>query len=314
MSSRKKVMDSKDQKRHSRNCSVKKGPGQYEEPDVVSSSDEEQGEQITKDKTLKIINAVRRRQPLWDNRLTKVDRNAAVLLRLWTEVDEELGLKPGVAKTTWSTTRHKFNSERRRVEGGNPSNWPYYPNLSFLLVTRSKLPLDDSMKPQSSNIIVPEPKVQQPKKRKSAVNHQVIEQSTQIIPVPVVSRGQIRNNRQPLYIPPRHSLDDTMKRELPIESSDSEVDVVEEINMRNGSILQRHMENPLPYKRVCIRQMQQTEVQNLDEDDEDDEIKRFCSYLEVMLRKMPKMNQELFCEETLDHLANMNRKLRRNNF
>lgn len=307
-------MDSKGQKRHSRNCSVKKGPGQYEEPDVVSSSDEEQKEPITKDKTLKIINAVRRRQPLWDNRLTKVDRNAATLLRLWTEVDEELGLQPGVAKTTWTNTRHKFSTERRKVESGNPTNWQYYPNLSFLLITRTKQSFDDSMKPQSSNIPVSEPKVQQPKKRKSSVNQQVIEQSTQIIPVPIVPRGQIRNNRQPIFMSPRHTLDETMKHELSIETSDSEVDVVEEINMRNGSLLQRHMENPLPYKRVCIRQMQQTEVQNLDEDDEDDEIKRFCSYLEVMLRKMPKMNQELFCEETLDHLANMNRKLRRNNF
>lgn len=145
------------------------------------------------------------------------------------------------------------------------------------------------------------------------MNHQVIEHSTQIIPVPV-SRGPVKNSRQSVFMTATNSIDERMKREISIETSDSEVDVVEEINMRNGSLLQRHMDNPMSYKRVCIRQMQQTQVQNIDEDDEDDEIKRFCSYLEVMLRKMPKTNQELFCEETLDNLANMNRKLRRSNY
>lgn len=165
--------------------------------------------------------------------------------------------------------------------------------------------------PHSSTQIVGDPTLTSPKKKKAAKNRHVIEERTQIVPVPI--QRDAFKTREPLFMGGTNSMSDRMKRELSIESSDSEVDVVEEINMRNGSLM-RHMENPMPYKRVCIRQMQETQVQNLDDDDEDDEIKRFCSYLEVMLRKMPKMNQELFCEETLGHLAAINRKLRRSNY
>lgn len=89
-----KVADTKENKRHSRNCTVKKGPGQYEEPDVVSSSEDEQGEKISndnKDNNMRLISAVRKRQPLWDNRLTKVDRSQVIMNTLWIDVDTELG-------------------------------------------------------------------------------------------------------------------------------------------------------------------------------------------------------------------------------
>lgn len=63
-----------------------------EQINEVNEENEEKEEKIGKDKTLQLILAVRKRQALWDNRLTKVDRNAAILLKLWTEVDEELGI------------------------------------------------------------------------------------------------------------------------------------------------------------------------------------------------------------------------------
>ena len=150
----------------------------------------------------------------------------------------------------------------------------------------------------------------------SASNHQqMLSETHQLVPAAIKRGRTTRSNKEPLYaVPlPPISMDESNKQELSFSSSDSDVSVVEEINM-NGSIIRRHIENPVSYKRVCIRQMQETQLQNLDDDDDDDEIRRFCSYLEVMLRKMPKPHQEMFCEETLDHLASVNRKLRRSNF
>lgn len=149
----------------------------------------------------------------------------------------------------------------------------------------------------------------------SASNNQpVIKETHQFFSSPNKRGRSSRSNIEPLYAlpPPPGSMNESRKRDASVSSSDSDVDVVEEINM-NGSLMRSPFENPISYKRVCIRQLQETQVQNLDDDDEDDEIRRFCSYLEVMLRKLPKENQEMFCEETLDHLASVNRKLRRSN-
>lgn len=102
-----KVVDTKDQKRHSRNCTVKESPGLYEEPDVLSSSDDEnevknavrspaRATQAQKDdETSRIINAVHNRQPLWDTRMNKLERSMKIQAELWTEVDEELGIHSG---------------------------------------------------------------------------------------------------------------------------------------------------------------------------------------------------------------------------
>ena len=161
------------------------------------------------------------------------------------------------------------------------------------------------------------PKISTPKKKKgetqkSSNNKNEYEESTEL--VPVSNRGRIRASQESFYpVSMANTTDDRRKRENSVSSSGSEVDVVEEINMSNGSFLQRQFENPISYKRVCIRRMQETQLKNIDDEEEDDEIRRFCSYLEVMLRKMPKMHQEMFCEETLDHLASVNRKLRRSN-
>ena len=152
-----KVVDTKDQKRHSRNCTVKESPGLYEEPDVLSSSEDE-----LEDENEQVIKAVYRRQPLWDNRMSKTERSVAIMSTLWADVDEELGkifkknekisfnvsndlfnsinfilgLLPGKSKLKWTTLRHKFSSERRKVELGTESTWKYYPILLFLMSTR----------------------------------------------------------------------------------------------------------------------------------------------------------------------------------
>lgn len=63
-------------------------------------------------------------------------------------------------------------------------------------------------------------------------------------------------------------------------------------------------------KQVCIRSNEQTQVNNTNDHDT---VGKFCSYLEVMLRTLPKEKQEVFYEETLDHLATLKRQIRRSN-
>lgn len=61
-------------------------------------------------------------------------------------------------------------------------------------------------------------------------------------------------------------------------------------------------------KQVCIRNNEQINSAN-----DHDTVGKFCSYLEVMLRTLPKEKQEVFYEETLDHLATLKRQIRRSN-
>lgn len=63
-------------------------------------------------------------------------------------------------------------------------------------------------------------------------------------------------------------------------------------------------------KQVCIRNSEQTQMNNINDHDT---VGKFCSYLEVMLRTLPKEKQEVFYEETLDHLATLKRQIRRSN-
>ena len=102
-------------------------------------------------------------------------------------------------------------------------------------------------------------------------------------------------------------------RDLAARKSLQDISMVNDPNSRkrNSQCMksQQDVDSGVTCKQVCIRSSEETPAKNSN----DDTVGKFCSYLEVMLRTLPKEKQEVFYEETLDHLATLKRQIRRSN-
>ena len=100
-------------------------------------------------------------------------------------------------------------------------------------------------------------------------------------------------------------------RDFTAKKIGNSVTLVNDSNSRKRSNVNSQQDvDVIACKQVCIRSTEETPMNSTNNDDT---VGRFCSYLEVMLRTLPKEKQEVFYEETLDHLATLKRQIRRSN-
>ncbi|XP_043480745.1 uncharacterized protein LOC122510285 [Leptopilina heterotoma] len=326
------VVENKDSEWHDRQCPAKNINLDDEQEDIELNVDEiddetpEAKQQVEKEAyAVRLINAVKPRVLLWE-RYQK--RDVPARQKLWAEIEQELGAEAGAARRDWNHIRDKYRSERailnRAAKAGRPatSNWEYYNHLSFLEQNELPRPTTGTNSAPtivSSKIVTVNGKKIITRQRGKPGPKPGTKKKKTIILKPIT-----RSKREPK---PTHSQSlakittptTTAKmNELRVVVSRNDY-LTNRQNMNSHSIMNDSSSRKRPQqtdletttlKQVCIRNNEQTQMNSTNDHDT---VGKFCSYLEVMLRTLPKEKQEVFYEETLDHLATLKRQIRRSN-
>ncbi|XP_033219386.1 uncharacterized protein LOC117174401 [Belonocnema kinseyi] len=345
------VVENKDSEWHERQCPEKVVNIDDDQEDVelnVEEVEEEMPEekQVEKDDyVLRLINAVRLRTILWDK---YQKRDLPARKSLWLEIEQELGTQPDVPRRDWTHLREKYRGERTTLKKASQAGrkleprWEYYNHMTFLEQDGTSKPKKTVPTKSAPKLIASKVVTINGKKvlKKNYVrgkpgpkpgSHRTVKKAP-------ISKPITRPKRDPK--PPAHLTDSRAVttvnnarnfgqlnelrvvvprndyRDLHARKNGNSVNVgTNEANSRKRSNVNSQQDvdaAAVSFKQVCIRNNEEAAM-NSGGNSGGDTVGRFCSYLEVMLRTLPKEKQEVFYEETLDHLATLKRQIRRSN-